>query len=89
MGSRIYVGNLGCSVARIDLENLFGDHGDVVSAGVSMHPATGKSRGCGFVEMASEDEAGAAIAALNGAELDGRAITVRAKQAVPDTEQRT
>jgi cold-inducible RNA-binding protein len=81
MGSKLHVGNLGCSVARVDLENLFADHGDVLRAGISINPATGKNRGCGFVEMSSQREADAAIAALHGTELDGRAISVRAAAA--------
>jgi cold-inducible RNA-binding protein len=80
MGRKLYVGNLGCAVARCDLENLFGDHGDVLRAGISTNPSTGRNQGCGFVEMSSDEEAEAAIAALNGAELDGRVISVRAAE---------
>jgi RNA recognition motif-containing protein len=73
---KLYVGNLGNSVSRFDLENLFSDHGTVVSSGVGLSSATGKHNGTGFVEMGSDDEAEAAIAALHGAELDGRAMSV-------------
>jgi RNA recognition motif-containing protein len=72
------VGNLGCSVARVDLENLFSDYGAVVRAKVNTSSKTGKSSGVGFVEMDTDQEADAAIAALHGTRLDGRAITVRA-----------
>ena len=81
MNRQLYVGNLGCSVASVDLENLFGDHGAVVHARVKTNSITGKNGGHGFVEMGSDDEARAAIAALHGAELDGRAITVRETRA--------
>ena len=73
---KLFVGNLGNSVSRFDLENLFSDHGTVVRSGVGTSSATGKHNGTGFVEMGSDDEAEAAIAALHGTELDGRAMSV-------------
>ena len=76
MGKKIYVGNLAYGVTDSDLEQLFGAHGTVQSAQVIMDRDTGRSKGFGFVEMGSDQEAQAAIAALNGKEVDGRALTV-------------
>ena len=76
MGKKLYVGNLGCYVASGDLEQLFALHGTVQSAQVIEDQGSGRSRGFGFVEMGSDQEAGQAIAALNGEELDGLALTV-------------
>ena len=76
MGRKIYVGNLSYNVTSSDLEQLFASHGSVQSAEVISDRATGRSKGFGFVEMSSDDEATAAINALNGAEHDGRNLTV-------------
>src|SRR3954468_17174520 len=76
MGRKIYVGNLSYNVTSSDLEQLFTAHGQVQSAEVISDRATGRSKGFGFVEMSSDDEANAAIAALNGTEHDGRNLTV-------------
>ena len=76
MGTRIYVGNLDYGVGDSDLEKMFAPHGTVQSAQVVMDRDTGRSKGFGFVEMGSEEEAQAAIAALNGKEIEGRTITV-------------
>ncbi|HYO14961.1 MAG TPA: RNA-binding protein [Thermoanaerobaculia bacterium] len=76
MGKKLYVGNLAYSISGGDLEELFGNHGTVQSAQVIMDRDTGRSKGFGFVEMASDQEAQDAIAALNGKELDGRTLTV-------------
>ncbi len=76
MGMKLYVGNLGYGIRSSDLERLFAAHGTVRSAEVITDRATGQSKGFGFVEMGSEQEAKAAIAALNGKEMDGRAVTV-------------
>jgi cold-inducible RNA-binding protein len=72
----IYVGNLPYSTTDAELESLFASHGTVTSARVIMDRETGRSRGFGFVEMANDDEARAAIAALNGDDSLGRALTV-------------
>ena len=77
MSTQLYVENLGSSVASFDLENLFEDYGTIVSAKVNTNPATGRNGGRGVVVMGTDDEADAAIAALHGALLDGRAMTVR------------
>jgi RNA recognition motif-containing protein len=76
MGKKLYVGNLGYDVSSSDLEQLFASHGTVESAEVIADRMTGRSKGFGFVEMGSEQEAQAAINALNGKDHGGRALTV-------------
>jgi RNA recognition motif-containing protein len=72
----IYVGNIAFSTNNADLEALFAEHGEVTKAQVITDRDTGRSRGFGFVEMASADEANAAIRALNGSNIDGRDLKV-------------
>ena len=76
MGSKLYVGNLSYNTNSSDLEQLFAAHGTVQSAQVIMDRDTGRSKGFGFVEMGSDQEAQAAIAGLNGKDHGGRALTV-------------
>jgi RNA recognition motif-containing protein len=76
MGKKLYVGNLGYDVTDNDLQQLFASHGTVESASVISDRSTGQSKGFGFVEMSSNAEADAAIAALDGKELGARAIKV-------------
>lgn len=76
MSSNIYVGNLTFNTTSADLEELFGQHGEVKKAQVISDRETGRSRGFGFVEMASAENAKAAIDALNGTNVDGRDLTV-------------
>src|SRR5919112_3841977 len=76
MGSKLYVGNLSYNTTSSDLEQLCAQHGTVQSAEVISDRETGRSKGFGFVQMGSDEEAQAAIAALNGQEVDGRALTV-------------
>jgi RNA recognition motif-containing protein len=76
MGKRLYVGNLPWSATSASLESLFSAHGAVRSAEVISDRDTGRSRGFGFVEMERDEDCAQAIQALNGAEVDGRAITV-------------
>ena len=76
MGNKLYVGNLAYSVRDDSLQEAFAQFGTVTSAKVMMDRDTGRSKGFGFVEMGSDDEAQAAIAALNGQEHGGRALTV-------------
>jgi RNA recognition motif-containing protein len=76
MGKKLYVGNLSYDTTSSDLEQLLSAHGTVLSAEVISDRTTGRSKGFGFVEMESEAEAQAAIAALNGQEHGGRALTV-------------
>ncbi|HSU67076.1 MAG TPA: RNA-binding protein, partial [Tepidisphaeraceae bacterium] len=76
MGKKLYVGNLSYDVDSSALEQLFAAHGTVESAQIITDRDTGRSKGFGFVEMSSDDEAQAAISALNGQENGGRALTV-------------
>jgi RNA recognition motif-containing protein len=84
MGKKLYVGNLPYSVGDSDLQQLFSACGTVVSAQVIMDRETGRSKGFGFVEMGTDQEAQAAIAACNGKEIEGRALNVN--EARPKTE---
>lgn len=76
MGRKLYVGNLSYSVTSADLENLFSPHGGIRSAEVITDRATGQPKGFGFVEMESDQDAQAAITALDGKEHGGRALKV-------------
>ena len=76
MGKKLYVGNLTYAVTDSALAQMFEAHGTVQSAQVIMDRDTGRSKGFGFVEMGSDAEAQAAIAALNGKEMEGRNLTV-------------
>ena len=76
MSNKLYVGNLSFRVTSEDLQEYFGAAGAVESANVVFDRETGRSRGFGFVEMASEDDANNAIAQFNGTEYDGRNIVV-------------
>jgi RNA recognition motif-containing protein len=76
MGKRLYVGNLSYQVDSSELEQMFAAHGSVQSAEVVSDRMTGRSKGFGFVEMGTDEEAQKAIAALNGQENNGRALTV-------------
>ena len=84
MGKKLYVGNLAYSVTDSTLQQIFSAHGNVQSAQVIMDRDTGRSKGFGFVEMGSDQEAQAAITALNGTEVEGRNLTVN--EARPKTE---
>ena len=76
MSNNIYVGNLPWSFKDDSLKELFEEHGEVTSAKVIVDRMSGRSRGFGFVEMASADEAASAIEALNGQETEGRELKV-------------
>ena len=84
MGKKLYVGNLTYGVTDSTLEQMFSAHGTVQSAQIIIDRDTGRSKGFGFVEMKSDQEAQAAITALNGKEVEGRALTVN--EARPKTE---
>lgn len=84
MGKKLYVGNLGYGITDSDLTKLFEPHGTVESAQIIMDRDTGRSKGFGFVEMGSDQEAQTAITALNGQDSGGRALTVN--EAKPRTE---
>jgi len=76
VAKKLYVGNLPYSTTDSDLQGLFEEFGTVESAQVIIDRDSGRSKGFGFVEMASDQEAQAAINALNGKEVEGRALTV-------------
>lgn len=76
MGKRLFVGGLPYAVSDQQLEELFSAHGNVESANVVTDRMTGRSKGFGFVELETEDEAQQAIESLNGTEFGGRELTV-------------
>ena len=76
MSTKLYVGNISFNTSNQDLIDMFSASGTVESANIIEDRETGRSRGFGFVEMASKQEAEAAIAALNGKEVEGRALKV-------------
>jgi RNA recognition motif-containing protein len=76
MGAKLYVGNLPYSVTEERLQQHFAQHGSVVSARIITDKFTGRSKGFGFVEMSSDEEAERAVAALNGTDFEGRNIVV-------------
>ena len=76
MGKKLYVGNLSYDVSSSDLEAMLSPHGTVLSAEVISDRTTGQSKGFGFVEMDSDDDAKAAIAAMDGQDSGGRALKV-------------
>ena len=76
MGKKLYVGNLSYDVDSSTLQQYFAEFGEIVSAEVISDRDSGRSKGFGFVEMATDDQAAAAIAAMNGKEVGGRSLTV-------------
>jgi RNA recognition motif-containing protein len=76
MSIRIYVGNLSYQTSAEDLQQVFGQYGEVASSSIVQDRETGRSRGFGFVEMVNDDEGHQAIEALNGADFQGRNLTV-------------
>ncbi len=76
MAKKLYVGGIAYTTSNDGLKDAFAQVGEVVSATIIMDKMTGRSKGFGFVEMANDAEADAAIAKWNGAELDGRKLTV-------------
>jgi cold-inducible RNA-binding protein len=76
VSKKLYVGNLSYSVSNSELEQMFSAHGTVESAHVITDRDTGRSKGFGFVEMGTDQQAQAAIAALHGKEIGGRSLTV-------------
>ena len=83
----IYAGNLSWNLKDQDLQNLFASHGEVTSAKIVNDKFTGRSKGFGFVEMPNDEQAQAAIAALNGSEVDGRSIVVNESRPKPEGER--
>ena len=84
MGRKLYVGNLGYDVNDDQLSQLFSAHGTVDSASVIMDRSTGRSKGFAFVEMSTNEEAQAAMSALDGQDMGGRSIKVN--EAKPRTD---
>src|SRR5437879_8847675 len=76
MSNKLFVGNLSFNTTENDLQDAFAAHGAVQEANLMMDRATGRPRGFGFVTMSTPEEAQAAIGALNGKSIDGRALTV-------------
>ena len=89
MGNKLYVGNLPYSVRDADLEQAFAEFGSVTSAKVMMERDTGRSKGFGFVEMGSDDEAQAAINGMNGQSLGGRNVVVNEARPMESRPPRT
>ena len=84
MGTKLYVGGLPYAATESQLSNLFSTHGTVESARVITDKFTGQSRGFGFVEMSSGNEAQSAISALNGTQFEGRSLTVNEAKPMAD-----
>ena len=84
MGKKLYVGSLSYNVTGAELQKQFAAFGTVVSADVVMDRETARSKGFGFVEMSTDEEAKAAIAGLNGKQLDGRSIIVNEARPKPE-----
>ena len=76
MSNKLFVGNLSFDITENDLQDAFAAHGTVTETNLMMDRTTGRPRGFGFVTMSSPEEAQKAIAALNGSQLGGRALTV-------------
>jgi RNA recognition motif-containing protein len=89
MAMRLYVGNLPYSTTDEDLKNLFSQSGTVSSATVIMDKMTGRSKGFGFVEMSTDEEAKAAIESFNGKDMDGRPLTVNEARPMEPRAPRT
>ena len=86
--TKLYVGNLSYSVTESNLSEMFSEHGTVKSAKVIMDRETGRSKGFAFVEMSSTDECQKAIDALNGKDLEGRALKVNESKPKPEGRDR-
>jgi RNA recognition motif-containing protein len=89
MAKKIYVGNMSYNTSEDTLRQLFAQHGEVVSVNVITDRYTGRAKGFGFVEMASDDAARAAMTALNGREVDGRQLKVNEANDKPRDNNRS
>lgn len=76
MSTKLFVGNLSFNVTENELQDMFAEHGSVLEANLMTDRMTGRPRGFGFVTMGSAEEAQTAITAMNGKQVDGRALTV-------------
>jgi cold-inducible RNA-binding protein len=85
MSTKLFVGNLSFNITENALQDAFAAHGSVLETNLMMDRETGRPRGFGFVTMSSAEEAQKAIAAMNGADMDGRHLTVN--EARPKTER--
>jgi RNA recognition motif-containing protein len=85
---KLYVGNLPYSTGEEDLRNLFGQYGEIVSVTLIIDKMSGRSKGFGFVEFTEEDAANAAVEAVNGMELEGRAMVVNVARPPAPREDR-
>jgi len=88
MAKKLYVGNLSYNTTEDGLRTLFSDFGSVASAKIVMDRETGNSKGFGFIEMGTDEEASAAIAGTNGREYDGRQLRVNEAMDKPDKPRR-
>ncbi|MEI7498671.1 MAG: RNA-binding protein [Candidatus Falkowbacteria bacterium] len=88
MAKKLYVGNLSYSTTDAGLSEMFSQAGTVTSASIIIDKMTGRSKGFGFVEMASDEEAEQAIAMFNGKEIEGRTITVNEARPMGDRPPR-
>jgi RNA recognition motif-containing protein len=88
MAKKLYVGNLSYNTSEDGLRNMFSEFGNVASVKVIFDRETGNSKGFGFVEMSTDEEASAAIAGTNGREFDGRALRVNEAMDKPRTDNR-
>jgi RNA recognition motif-containing protein len=89
MNKKLYVGGLAYSVTDAQLQQLFASHGTVESAKVITDRESSRSRGFGFVEMSTQEEAEKAIASLNGTQLEGRNLTVNLSKPREDSASRS
>lgn len=88
MNTKVYIGNLNYDTGEEKLREAFAEFGEVVSVNVITDRYTGQSRGFAFIEMSTEEEAKAAIEAMNGKELDGRQLKVNeARDRKPDSDR--
>jgi RNA recognition motif-containing protein len=78
MNNKLFVGNISFNTTENDLQDAFAAHGTVLEANLMMDRATGRPRGFAFVTMSTDAEAQTAISAMNGVQMDGRALTVNA-----------
>lgn len=88
MAKKLYVGNLSYSTTDDSMRAAFAQYGEVSSASVVIDKMSGRSRGFGFVEFVNDADADAAIAAMNGKDLDGRAIVVNEARPLPPRDSR-